>query len=402
MLIKPKKLNPGDRVATVSPSWGGAGELELRWRYEQGVKRLEEVFGLEVVPMPNSLKGADYLYQNPQARAEDLMTAFKDESIKGIIANIGGDDSIRLLPYIEFNVIRENPKIFMGYSDVTISHLFCLKAGISSFYGPAILTDFAENVEMDPYTVEMVYRTLFSNEVIGEIQPANKWTSERLEWVESNKNQRRTMNENTGYELLQGTGVVQGRLIGGMLALKYAVLKESSLTKIIVSGAAASIRYNTDPNSIYNNQNPNFNRIREIMNAFNDPDLPVEERKKLSREWTLMSFYKEENLAKAYEKPSSAKTVGERLDYFRKVDCQSYDVTEQIKQVTIPAYVCSGLHDAQCPYRFGVEIADLIPNATLTTFEQSNHYPFWEEEQTFNEFVKLTAETKQYSKKVSN
>ncbi|CAM5221168.1 hypothetical protein UACE39S_03062 [Ureibacillus acetophenoni] len=50
----------------------------------------------------------------------------------------------------------------------------------------------------------------------------------------------------------------------------------------------------------------------------------------------------------------------------------------------------------------GVEIADLIPNATLTTFEQSNHYPFWEEEQTFNEFVKLTAETKQYSKKVSN
>ncbi|MFY3793294.1 alpha/beta fold hydrolase [Ureibacillus sp. MALMAid1270] len=193
-----------------------------------------------------------------------------------------------------------------------------------------------------------------------------------------------------------------GHSTGGMLALKYAVLKESSLTKIIVSGAAASIRYNTDPNSIYNNQNPNFNRIREIMNAFNDPDLPVEERKKLSREWTLMSFYKEENLAKAYEKPSSAKTVGERLDYFRKVDCQSYDVTEQIKQVTIPAFVCSGLHDAQCPYRFGVEIADLIPNATLTTFEQSNHYPFWEEEQAFNEFVKLTTETKQYSKKVSN
>ncbi|CAM5221196.1 Muramoyltetrapeptide carboxypeptidase LdcA involved in peptidoglycan recycling OS=Ureibacillus acetophenoni OX=614649 GN=SAMN05877842_12613 PE=3 SV=1 [Ureibacillus acetophenoni] len=107
---------------------------------------------------------------------------------------------------------------------MTISHLFCLKAGISSFYGPAILTDFAENVEMDPYTVEMVYRTLFSNEVIGEIQPANKWTSERLEWVESNKNQRRTMNENTGYELLQGTGVVQGRLIGGcMEVLEFAI-----------------------------------------------------------------------------------------------------------------------------------------------------------------------------------
>lgn len=215
MLIKPKKLQPGDTVATISPSWGGAGEPELRWRYEQGVKRLEEVFGLKVVPMPNSLKGGDYLYQNPQARAEDLMTAFKDERIKGIIANIGGEDSIRLLPYIDFDIIRENPKIFMGYSDVTISHLFCHKAGISSFYGPAILMDFAENVEMDPYTVEMVSRTLFSNETIGEIQPAKEWTSERLEWIEENKNRRRTMRKNLGYELLQGSGVAQGHLIGG-------------------------------------------------------------------------------------------------------------------------------------------------------------------------------------------
>lgn len=223
MLRKPKKLQPGDRVATVSPSWGGAGEPELRWRYDQGVKRLEEVFGLEVIPMPNSLKGSDYLYQNPQARAEDLMTAFKDESIKGIFANIGGEDSIRLLPYIDFDVIQDNPKIFMGYSDVTISHLFCHKAGISSFYGPAILTDFAENVEMDPYTIDMVKRTLFSNEQIGEIQPAKAWTSERLEWIEENKNIRRTMRENQGYELLQGSGIVQGQLIGGCIeVLEFA------------------------------------------------------------------------------------------------------------------------------------------------------------------------------------
>ncbi|MCA1318305.1 LD-carboxypeptidase [Bacillus tianshenii] len=217
MLIKPKKLQRGDIVATVSPSWGGAGEPALRWRYEQGVKRLEEVFGLKVVPMPNSLKGGDYLYENPQARAEDLMTAFRDDRIQGIITNIGGDDSIRLLPYIDFDVIRENPKIFMGYSDVTIPHLFCLKAGISSFYGPAILTDFAENVEMDPYTIEMVNRTLFSNEIIGEIQPANEWTSERLEWIEENKDRRRTMKKNSGYEVLQGSGVAQGQLIGGCI-----------------------------------------------------------------------------------------------------------------------------------------------------------------------------------------
>ncbi|WP_066300112.1 S66 family peptidase [Bacillus sp. FJAT-29937] len=223
MLIKPKKLQPGDLVATVSPSWGGAGDPELKWRYEQGVKRLEEVFGLKVVPMPNSLKGSDYLYHHPEARAEDLMTAFKDKSIKGIFANIGGEDSIRLLPYIDFDVIRANPKIFVGYSDVTISHLFCHKAGLSSYYGPAVLTDFAENVEMDPYTIEMVKRILFSNEVIGEIEPAENWTSERLEWAESNRNKRRKMQPNSGYEVLQGKGVVQGRLIGGcMEVLEFA------------------------------------------------------------------------------------------------------------------------------------------------------------------------------------
>lgn len=223
MLKKPQRLQRGDRVATVSPSWGGAGEEEIRWRYEQGVRRLEEVFGLEVVAMPHSLKGADYLYHHPEARAEDLMTAFSDPRIKAIIANIGGEDSIRLLPYIDFNVIKENPKIFMGYSDVTITHLFCHKAGLSSFYGPAILTDFAENVEMDPYTVENIERTLFSSSTIGELSPAPHWTSERLKWIEVNKETRRKMNKNNGYEVLQGSGMVQGLLIGGCIeVLEFA------------------------------------------------------------------------------------------------------------------------------------------------------------------------------------
>ena len=61
MLKKPKKIRRGDKIATLSPSWGGAGEPNLRWRYKQGVKRLENIFDLKVVPMPNSLKGEDYL-----------------------------------------------------------------------------------------------------------------------------------------------------------------------------------------------------------------------------------------------------------------------------------------------------------------------------------------------------
>ncbi|SES42576.1 Muramoyltetrapeptide carboxypeptidase LdcA (peptidoglycan recycling) [Psychrobacillus sp. OK032] len=223
MLIKPKMLQAGDKVATISLSWGGAGEPNLKWRYDQGVERLEKVFGLEVVSMPNSLKGANYLYENPKARAEDLMNAFKDSSIKGIISNIGGSESIRLLPYIDFDIIRSNPKIFIGYSDSTITHLLCHKAGISSFYGPSILMDFAENVEMHAYTVEALKKTLFTNEVIGEIKPALEWTSDRLEWIEENKHTKRKMYSNKGYEVLQGNGIVQGTLIGGCIeVLEFA------------------------------------------------------------------------------------------------------------------------------------------------------------------------------------
>lgn len=223
MLLKPKRLQPGDRVATVSTSWGGAGDHDLRWRYEQGVKRLEEVFGLEVIPMPNSLRGTDYVYEHPEARAQDLMDAFKDPDIKAIIANIGGSDSIRLLPYIDFEIIRNNPKIFMGYSDTTIPHLYCLKAGISSFFGPSILVDFAENVEMHSYTIDMIRRTLFSDEPIGEIEPPKEWTSEHLEWKEEYKNIKRKMQSNHGYEVLQGKGSVQGRLMGGCIeVLEFA------------------------------------------------------------------------------------------------------------------------------------------------------------------------------------
>lgn len=218
MLIKPEKLQPGDKVATVSLSWGGAGDPELRWRYEQGVKRLKDVFGLEVVAMPHSLKGSEYIYNHPEARAEDLMNAFKDPSIKAIFSNIGGVESIRLLPYIDFDVIRNKPKIFMGFSDTTIAHFICLKAGLTSFYGPAIMLDFAENVEMHDYTIEYVKRTLFSNEPIGKIEPAKEWTSELLDWaIPEYRNRKRKMNPNHGPEVLQGSGKVSGRLIGGCI-----------------------------------------------------------------------------------------------------------------------------------------------------------------------------------------
>jgi muramoyltetrapeptide carboxypeptidase LdcA involved in peptidoglycan recycling len=142
-LIKPKSLKQGDTVATISLSWGGAGEI--LHRYEIGKRRLQEVFGLNVIETKNALKSADYISKNPQARAEDLMEAFSDKSIKAIISIVGGEDSIRTLPYTDINVIRQNPKIFLGFSDTTVTHFACYKAGLTSFYGTSILVGFAEN-----------------------------------------------------------------------------------------------------------------------------------------------------------------------------------------------------------------------------------------------------------------
>ncbi len=216
-LIIPKRLKENDVVATISLSWGGAGDEDILWRYHQGVQRLEEEFSLTVRPMPNSLKGTEYLYKHPEKRAEDLMQAFLDPEIKAIICNIGGEESIRLLPYLDLSVIRENPKIVMGYSDSTIVHLCCLTAGIRSYYGPSVLVEFAENVEIDPYTVRWVKKSLFGSEPMGLIEAPSHWTSEHLPWEEKNRDTRRRMESNAGYRLLQGTGSVQGPLLGGCM-----------------------------------------------------------------------------------------------------------------------------------------------------------------------------------------
>jgi muramoyltetrapeptide carboxypeptidase LdcA involved in peptidoglycan recycling len=214
-LIKPKVLRQGDKVTTISLSWGGAGEIPHR--YQIGKRQLEDNFEVSVVESRNALKSADWLYKNPQARAEDLMEAFSDNSIKAIFSNIGGEDSIKILPFIDLSVLTKNPKIFLGCSDTTITHLACYKAGLTSFYGTSILGGFAENGGMFQYEIDDIKRTLFSSGPIGQILPnMNGWTSERLEWTDIRlANQKRKLTESQGWNFLQGTSKVQGKLIGG-------------------------------------------------------------------------------------------------------------------------------------------------------------------------------------------
>nr|WP_245167125.1 S66 peptidase family protein [Staphylococcus caeli] len=199
----------------VSLSSGLAGESSILWRTYQGIERLKSVFGLKVKVMPHALKGRQFVHNHPELRAADLNAAIKDDDINGIISCIGGDDAIRILPYVDLEAIRKHPKIFIGYSDSTTVHMMFYCMGIVSFYGPALLTDFAENIAMDTYTINNIEKSLFCSEPIGNISASEYIRPYGLSWNIENKNIARPVVEQHGYELLQGNGVVQGHLVGG-------------------------------------------------------------------------------------------------------------------------------------------------------------------------------------------
>lgn len=229
-MLKPQRLRPGDKAAIVSLSSGSLGEPQFLHKYHLAKERLERDYGLQVVAMPNALKGRDYLYRHPEARAQDLMDAFRDPEIRAVFCAIGGDDTIRLLPYIDFDVLRRNPRIFTGYSDTTTNHFMLHKAGLVSYYGGAIMTNWAEYGAINEYTADAFDKTLFHPQDTWAI-PASGFCSyetDRVLWDEANINRTIPRFPNTGYEILQGTGKVSGPLLGGCVEV-FVMLFGTSL-----------------------------------------------------------------------------------------------------------------------------------------------------------------------------
>lgn len=225
-MIKPKKLNVGDKIAIVSLSWGGIGDEALIHKYYIAKERLEKEFGLEVITMPNALKGIEFIYNHPELRAKDLLDAFMDNTIKAVFCSIGGDDSIRLLPYINYDILKNNPKIFMGYSDTTISHFMLYKAGIVSFYGPSIMSEFGEYMQMFDYTKTAVKNILFKNTKGYKVESSKYWSNDFVSWKEENINvQKKLVKEEHGYEVLSGSGIIKGELLGGCLDVFPMILE---------------------------------------------------------------------------------------------------------------------------------------------------------------------------------
>ncbi len=216
-MIKPRALRPGDKVAAISLSRGWPSVYPRP--YQDGKRQMEEAFGVQVVESRYALKDIPWLAAHPEARAADLMEVLEDPSIKGIVSTIGGDDSIRMLPYLDLSVIRKNPKVFLGYSDSTITHFAFLKAGVTSYYGPSIMGGFDENGGLLPYMAESVRQVLFEPAPSLVITPnSGGWTCASGHWDDEKRNdKKRKLQPCSGWKWLQGSGQHRGKLIGGCL-----------------------------------------------------------------------------------------------------------------------------------------------------------------------------------------
>ena len=104
-MIKRRCHRPGDRVAAVSLSRGWPSVYPRA--YQDGKRQLQEAFGIEVVESRHAMADIHWLAAHPEARAADLMEVLKDPAIHGIVSTIGGEDSIRMLPFLDYSVIRQ-------------------------------------------------------------------------------------------------------------------------------------------------------------------------------------------------------------------------------------------------------------------------------------------------------
>lgn len=216
-LVIPSKIRKGDTVGFISPS---AGLAPFAMHRIERAKQLFEKLGYKVKIAKNALKNDGYVSAPIKDRAEDVHEMFLDPEVRLIISTIGGNHSNQLLKYIDWELIKNNPKIFIGYSDNTVLH-YALQsqANLATYYGPCVLTQFGEFPRILDYTLEY-FNSVVTEEKklkILKIIPSEFWTEEFLDWFrKADETRARKLEKNTGYEWLAG-GKAKGKLLGGSI-----------------------------------------------------------------------------------------------------------------------------------------------------------------------------------------
>lgn len=213
-MVHPAPLRPGDRVAVLSPSWGGPAHFQAV--YELGLKRLRDVLGLEVVEYPTTRSEA----ATPAERAADVHSAFSDPHIAGIIASIGGDDQLKVLGHLDPEVLRANPKAFFGYSDNTNLHHFLWNLGIVSYHGGAVMVQLGRPGRMHPVTESSWRQALFSRGEHELVDPGASTDEEQCDWADlSTFESEPKLTPAAPWSWHGSASSVTGRLWGGCLEI---------------------------------------------------------------------------------------------------------------------------------------------------------------------------------------
>lgn len=207
--IIPPKLNKGDKVMIVAPSRG----LKLIGQdcREIACNRFSQM-GLQVVFAPNTTdeKWNEQGTGSVQERADDIMTAFKDPSVKAVFTVIGGFNSNQILAHLDYDVIRQNPKIICGFSDITaLLDAIHSQTGLEVYYGPHFSSiGMALGCE---YTLNYLQKILFTDDEF-EVIAAENWSDDL--WFLDQQN--RTFIKNDGFWNIRD-GKAEGTIVGGNL-----------------------------------------------------------------------------------------------------------------------------------------------------------------------------------------
>ena len=147
-LTVPDKLVPGDRVAVVSPSFAAPGQFPAV--HDLAMRRLRDDIGLQPVEYPTTRQ----LGASPEVRAADLMVAFADPDIKAVLATIGGEDQLTVLPFLDAEVAAANPKAFVGYSDNTNLLSWLWNLGVACYHGGSTMVHLGRAGALHPVSAK--------------------------------------------------------------------------------------------------------------------------------------------------------------------------------------------------------------------------------------------------------
>ena len=263
-MIKPSKLSSGATIGVIAP----AGPIYKAQRIWDGAKVLEKL-GFSVVISDNCFLKHGYLAGDDFIRAEDINKFFSNKNIDGIICLRGGYGCSRILNYIDYNNIRNNPKVFVGYSDITALHsAFHRYCNLVTFHGPMVASDLADN-----YTFN---------------------TDALIDSISGNISLRK-------FELIPViTGDTKGVIIGGNLSLIASLVgtsyQEDFRDKILFLEEIGEEPYSIDRMLHQLKHSGAFNNIRAVILGQFTQCEPEDKEKSLGLQYVIKDFFSRINL----------------------------------------------------------------------------------------------------------